>query len=220
MRPAASLYARIAAWLVLNLAILALAFHFLLWDRLSPEPRVLMAGQAGDRVIAMVRETVDELSQSARGEWRGILDRAGQDHWVKLLLFDSEGSVIAGPQIEIPKRVMKMVAERARIGLASDAARGLLFASDEVGGEGEELEESSFVERVPTLIVNAGGADQWWYGAQLPLSDHNKGRSFSVILLARSEGLSPAFFIAKPGGRLPWVRSFFHFCYGSRWCGS
>jgi two-component system, OmpR family, sensor histidine kinase CpxA len=200
MRPAASLYWKIGGWLLLNLALLGAGFHFLIWDESRPEAEVAMAGKPGDRVIAMARHTVEELSGNPRHKWNEILVRNGGEHEVQLLLFDSEGFVMAGPQLEIPGSVMEMVGERSRHGLASElATREFLFGAGPAGAKAESREKDVHLPRPPTLLMNPEIGDEWWYGVQLPLNDRDQGRTVAITLMAHSVGLPASFF--KP---VPW----------------
>lgn len=189
MRPAASLYAKIVGWLLLNLAILGVGFYFLLRQSVESDPHVLMAGKPGDRVIAMARSTIGRLAGSNRDLWNRILSAGGSAHKVDLLLFDRDGVVMAGPQVNIPGSVMNLVAERAREGLAAEmAAREFLFGQDASTGPDRRR------PRPPTLILNAGAEDEWWFGAQLALFDRERKQTHAVILMARSIGLPDVFF--------------------------
>ncbi len=195
MRPAASLYWKFGGWLLLNLALLGGGFHFLLGSELQPEPSVAMAGGSGDRIIAMARQAVAELSASSRHGWNVILDRTGRDHGVELLLFDGEGFVMAGPRMEVPGAVLESVGERSRHGLAAElATREFLFGAEDPDAERDGRTPPEQQSRPPTLILNPGGGNEWWYGARLPLVDRERGRTVAVTLMARSDGLSPLFF--------------------------
>lgn len=196
MRPAATLYARIVGWLLLNLAILTIGFQIFFAEEFTLDPRVQMAGEPGDRVISLAHKVVAELSLAGRDEWDNILDRHGQTNQLQLLLFRSDATVIAGPQIHIPPAVMDTVTAHS-IAASDLDARNFLF-----GPRKPPLPERKPVQhekiRPVTMIVNPPDSDAWWFGVQLPLYDPDKESLYHVFVLARSEGLSPVFFPPRP----------------------
>ncbi|MGB0583053.1 MAG: sensor histidine kinase [Limisphaerales bacterium] len=192
MQPAATLYARIVGWLLLNLAILGAGFPLFFAEEFRIDPRMQMAGDAGDHVIHLARSVVSELSQSDRSEWNEILDRHGQTNALDLLLFHSDGTVMAGPQMEIPGSVMDSVAAHS-IAAADLDARNFLFGPREPLPPDDRIQRHKGVRPV-SLIVNPPGSDEWWFGVQLPLYDRQPQTTYHAFVLAKSAGLPPAFF--------------------------
>lgn len=196
MRPAATLYARIVGWLLLNLAILAAGFQLFFADQFAVDPRMQMAGEAGDRVITLARKVVAELSRSDRNGWNEILQRNGQTNSVDLLLFRSDGALMAGPPIEIPDTVSDRVAAHSAATADLDA-RNFLFGPRNLNPPDPANDVGRHEPvRPATMILNPSGTSQWWFGAQLPLLDRQARTTYHVFVLARSEGLSKAFFVA------------------------
>ena len=105
------LYAKILLWFFLNLLVLAIAALAVLSFQFRLGPELLVAGPAGERVLAVAGIIRDEINARPRTEWNDILQRFGSGYQVRFLLYRNDGTRLAGESMVVPAEVMQRIEE-------------------------------------------------------------------------------------------------------------
>jgi two-component system, OmpR family, sensor histidine kinase CpxA len=101
------LYAKILLLFCLNLALLAVMFWMFFRAQFRSGPDWVLPNDAGDRIEAMSKIILDELSQKPMSEWSATLKRFddGYHDKVRFLAFDGHGQQMAGAPIDLPDEI-------------------------------------------------------------------------------------------------------------------
>ena len=105
MMPRLSLTTRIIAWLILTLVVLAALLFAVLNLQFRIDPRSLLAGRSGERMMAVGRLVTYELNHSKADQWNDILSRYSDAHEVDFLLVSPKGKIVAGHSVDIPQKI-------------------------------------------------------------------------------------------------------------------
>jgi|GEM_PF-512967 len=190
MRPALTLYARIAGLVVLNLLVLATA-AYLLRHQFEPSQTEALQPSSEKRLQAVADRVFTHLSTAARANWTPILITEGDAESVTLLLFDDYGGVMGGPMVSIPTGVFDEVNASAGKRMRSqfeDPAEEFLFGTNGVATEPAQLQGANSAEgaKLITRFKNsAERPDFVWFGLRGFLSDSGRRGPWPVTLAVR-----------------------------------
>lgn len=194
MRPRYPLFAKILAWLFLNLLVLAVSGLVLFQAQFHLGLDSLLTGRAGERLQALGTAVANELRDKPPVEWDSVLKNFGAVYQVDLMLFQPDGTQVAGVPTELPAEVLRDVQER-RPGMGM--GRG-----PRVGrGPGPRWEEAS-VEPEPKFMLRTKNPRRYWAGMQLPLRAPEAIRPWPVMLVVRSNNLKAGGLLIDPA---PWL---------------
>ena len=114
MRLRFPLSVKILGWFFLNLLLLGIIGFIFAQQRLRFGLDSLVAGPAGDRVRAVAILVIQELNETPRNQWDGVLEKYGRESNVQLLLVAESGMPIAGPRAVLPGEVAARLRESGR----------------------------------------------------------------------------------------------------------
>ncbi len=198
MRLRLPLFAKILAWLFLNLAVLGLVFFAVFQFQLPLGLDSLLAGRAGERLRAASEVIVAELKTRPIEEWTDALKHHERAYNVQLFLFRNDGVQAAGEPVDMPKEVAEKVAERRAgdgLGRGPPPGRGMRRAL-----------ELAVTAPQPAFVLRAGDPRRYWVGVRLPLTIESQARPCPILLLVASPSL-------RAGGLFfdvtPWVAAAF-----------
>lgn len=225
-RPHQSLLAKVVGWLLLHLAILALAFAgFLVWQ-LGLGLDSLLSGSAGDRLRSFGESAREEILRLPRSEWNAAIQPLADEKDIFAAVFDFQNP--ANFPVAIPRNVLERVktalppqppAPNGRRGPGGEGPppegrrppAGPLFDLPDGRpplGEGPPPRmdgASSGVSAAvngsrPLFLLRGQGGTGYWAGIQLSLPGPSGRPPRHHLLLLRSESLdgSGMFFDFKP----------------------
>lgn len=180
------LLAKILAWLLLNLLILAVfaivlfkvQFHFGLDS--------LLAGRAGERLQALGSAIAGDLENKPVTAWDEVLQNFGKAYEHDLFLFRADGTQLAGAYVTLPEEVRSRLQERRGPG-------GGLGRGPGPGGFGRGPRagwDEAAPPVLPRFVVKTSAPTRYWSALRLPLAEPGASRPWPVFLLLRSQSLS------------------------------
>lgn len=197
-RRSLNLYARILLWLLVNVLVLAAGFWVVLQWQFREGVRGALGGIVGDRLQSIGREVHGQLLKLPQSEWDSLFARFAELHGVKAALLSVPARVVAGPPLEIPSEVRKLLSDmhpelsrrRPPGGPGEDRpppprrdeVDRLLFGDDFLGG-GPPHERPPFMDEGPafdeaanampiklgTFMLPVGTPPTYYTGIRLPL---------------------------------------------------
>src|SRR3954452_4523918 len=97
------LYLKILLWFLLNLVVLAVIGFFVVAGKFGLD--LLVSGPVATRISAVSEGITAELRNRSRSEWSAILENPSRTYGVKFLLFEDDGSQLAGEPTQLPDDV-------------------------------------------------------------------------------------------------------------------
>lgn len=191
MRPALSLYARIAGLVSLNLVVLAAGFY-LLRDYLEPVQTEKLQATSTERLNRVADRVFTHLSTAGRQDWTPILTTEGDAENMTLILFDDYGGVMGGPLVSIPAGVFDEVRSTAGNRMRpqfEDPAEEFLFGSTNAVDEPRQIRGRDIEEPGKEIIrfeARDERPDYVWMGIRGFLSDSGRRGPWPVTLVARA----------------------------------
>lgn len=224
-----NLYVSILLWLLVNVAVLALAFAVVLRWQFREGLQGALGGIAGDRLQAIGQEVQNALSQQPREQWGAVLNGLGKEHEVQVALVTLPNRlVIHGEKIVMPPKLMEQIKamnpERPRGGPPPgdrpppengppprDELEAFLFG-DSLPGQrpppppGRDGFEDGMPTRLGTFLVEAGEPPLFYAGVRLPPPVGWKRGQGHLLLIIASKSMTGGglFFDTKP-----WLLSIF-----------
>lgn len=183
------LYARILGWFFLNVLVIALILGVFLGARFRAGLDMLVAGDAGGRVMALGRVIFAELRDRKPEDWTAVLDRFGEAYGVTFYLFRPDGGQIAGNGVTLPGDVRAVLDD----GRPPDGP-----------GRPPGPDAGPPPARPPVSLVHSRNPDFFWLivRAAGPAPSPGRRHEAPMILLLRSETLSAGGLIVD---WMPWV---------------
>lgn len=198
------LMGKMLLWLLVHLAVLALAFYlFVAWQlRLGLDS--LLSGTAGDRIRNVGDLVASEIRRAPRPEWPAILERHGKSLGLEISMEAGPGGWIGLGEEGIPENVRRRIDSQRRPEIRPP--RGPLGPPGAPRfGEGPPPRgplESEAVrqESRPQFLMRGGSPGGYWAGVEVPLFPLRSGKPPRGLLLLRSPDLSGGglFFDLKP----------------------
>jgi len=183
MLPRFPLLAKILAWLMLNLMVLALAAVALFNVQFHLGLDSLLAGRAGERLRALGAALAGDLQNKPVAEWDQVLQNFGQAYQHEFLLFRADGTQVAGAPTALPEEVRTRLVERR--GPGPGMGRGPGFGRGMRAG----LEDPAAAP-FPRFVLKTRNPTQYWTALRLPLPEPGGARPWPLLLLLRSNSLS------------------------------
>jgi two-component system sensor histidine kinase CpxA len=97
------LYLKIVLWFVLNLVVLGLVGFFIFAGRFGLD--LLVSGPVAARIGTVSEAITAELRARPSSEWDAVLEKSASAHGVKFVLFQDDGTELAGEKISLPDEV-------------------------------------------------------------------------------------------------------------------
>lgn len=198
------LMGKMLLWLLVHLAVLALAFYlFVAWQlRLGLDS--LLSGTAGDRIRNVGDLVASEIRRAPRPEWPEILARHGETLGLEISMEAGPGGWIGLGEEGIPENVRRRIESQRRPEVRPP--RGPLGPPGAPRfGEGPPhrgpLEnETERQESRPQFLMRGDPSGGYWSGVEVPLFPLRSGKPPRGLLLLRSSDLSGGglFFDLKP----------------------
>ncbi len=146
-----SILAKVAVWLVGNVALVIVVALVLFSTSIGGGIGKTIKRQADDRLRSLGRVLGGELAAAQSSEWPALLARYGETYGVDFALCGEDGSVVAGTPVQLPEAVRAGVAdlmirevnrrERAGIGPGRPEERGPPGDRPPRAGTGQEDRE-------------------------------------------------------------------------------
>ena len=96
------LYAKILLWFFLNLVFLGLVFYIFVRAQFGLGLDSLLLGQAGNRIQVMTDVITRELAKTPRNDWNDLLKQFSAIYQVNLVVFENNGTQVAGEPVSLP----------------------------------------------------------------------------------------------------------------------
>ena len=106
-----NLYTRILLWLLVNVAVLGVAFLLVLKWQFREGLQGALGGIAGDRLQVIGQEMHDTLSAAPEEEWDVILKALAAEHAAQVALVTLPDRVVAGDRLGLPEKIIKQLRE-------------------------------------------------------------------------------------------------------------
>lgn len=106
-----NLYSRILLWLLVNVAVIAVAFTIVVQWQFREGLHGLLGGITGDRLQAIGQQMYETLNERPRDQWDTVLNELATLHHVKVTLRTSPEEVIAGDKTDLPEKVKAQFSE-------------------------------------------------------------------------------------------------------------
>src|SRR5437660_1549854 len=103
MKPKFPLYLKILLWFFLNLALLAIVAFVILAGQFGLD--LLVSGPVATRIGAVTEGLGSEFRSRPRSEWNGLIESRSSSYGVKFVLFQDDGTQLAGEAISLPDEV-------------------------------------------------------------------------------------------------------------------
>src|SRR3954454_735327 len=97
------LYAKILLWFFLNLLLLGIVGYFIFASQFGID--LLVSGPVITRISGVREVVTSELRAHPRAEWNAVLDKTSSAYDVKFLLFQDDGTQLAGDTTALPDDV-------------------------------------------------------------------------------------------------------------------
>lgn len=104
-----NLYTRILLWLLVNVAVLGVAFLLVLKWQFREGLHGALGGIAGDRLQVIGQEMHDTLSATPEEEWDGVLKALAAEHDAQVALITLPDKVVAGERLVLPDKIQKQL---------------------------------------------------------------------------------------------------------------
>lgn len=191
MRPALTLYARIAGLVVFNLLVLSIG-AYLLRNQFKPMQTDSLRPESEKRLQTVADRVFTHLSTASRANWTPILVTEGDAESMTLLLFDDYGGVMGGPMVSIPTGVFEEVKSTAGSRMRpqfEDPAEEFLFGTNGVAIEPAQVRGTDVAKEVKSITRFESSderPDFVWFGIRGFLSDSGRRGPWPVTLAARA----------------------------------
>lgn len=103
------LSAKILAWFLLNLVLLAVGFYVLFRVQFASGFDAFFSEVAGPRVQAVALVVSTELQEQPRKQWPTVLERFSRVYGVKMSLYYNDGPLAAGEDLKLPAEVLSLM---------------------------------------------------------------------------------------------------------------
>jgi two-component system sensor histidine kinase CpxA len=103
VKPKFPLFVKIALWFFLNLVLLAGVGWFILSRQFGLD--LLLSGPVATRMGAVTESLAAEFRTRSRSEWTALLENRSATYGVKFVLFQDDGTQLAGETISLPEEV-------------------------------------------------------------------------------------------------------------------
>lgn len=191
-------------WLLVHLAVLALAFYlFVAWQlRLGLDS--LLSGTAGDRIRNVGDLVASEIRRAPRSEWPEILERHGKSLGLEISMEAGPGGWIGSGEDRIPENVRRRIESQRRPEIRPP--RGPLGPPGAPPfREGPPIRrtpenEAERQDSTPRFLMRGGPSGDYWAGVEIQIFPLRSGKPPFGLLLLRSSDLSGGglFFDLKP----------------------
>ncbi len=103
------LFGKILGWLLLNVAVLALALVLVLWSGFGISLDRLFFTEASGQVGSVGRLILSDVRLKPVGEWDDVLRRYEEAYGVSFALLDPRGDAMAGGSLSLPPAILERV---------------------------------------------------------------------------------------------------------------
>ena len=179
------LYAKILLWFFLNLLVLAMAALAVLSFQFRLGPELLVAGPAGERVMAVAGLIRDEINARPRKEWDDILQRFGSAYQVRFLVYRGDGARLAGESLVMPTEVLQRIQEGRGAGRRGPPSRD----GEPPRGGPEFRPPPEAPERPPgggsviRFVLRSLDPKRYWIGVAMPVVESPGQRGPGTLVL-------------------------------------
>lgn len=177
------LVAKILAWFFLNLLLLAAAFAFLFQSQFPINLNWFLVDTSRERIDAARDLIIAELNDRPSEDWDAILHRFSEAYKVEFVLYQFDGTRLAGADLELPPEIEQQLAP----GWAERRRRARAAAAESPPATREEG-EARFRVWAPRSLVRAGDPPHYWLLLRARLEPPAEPRR--VLLAAVSRNLS------------------------------
>lgn len=206
---------KIAAWFVLNLAVLGVGVALLFHTRFDKGFDSFLAGSSGARLVGVIANVAAELRDVDESTWNEKLSELSRRHHAQFSVYMNNGDWVAGAKFDLPEqvreRILRPMPQREREprrGAARPPADGLPpeFNEPEEGfgppPRFHPLDDGGFRPRQgmrqppgprnddprdwAKFVVRSKGPTAYWIGARAPIS---RRPFFPAVLLIRTDSV-------------------------------
>jgi two-component system sensor histidine kinase CpxA len=198
MRLRFPLSAKIIAWLCLNLLLLALSFMAIFSASFGFD--AVFGTLAKPRVMALATLVESELKKTPRQNWDDVLARYTDAYKMQMMLFNPEGTLLAGKPMILPPSVQEPL-DKTRPPPHPRPPPPRPGSAGETDNEPPPQEKPATTEEVSTLFfLRTSDPLAYWACARIPLFSPATKRFRPATLIMRSDTLSAGglFFDPKP----------------------
>ncbi|MBN8729970.1 MAG: HAMP domain-containing histidine kinase [Acidobacteria bacterium] len=117
VNPRFSLSTKFALLALLNVALLAVVFVVFVRWQLSEELESFLMSTARDRISSVSRSLALEMQQHDRSHWSRLLQQYSDEQGVTFMLIQTDGQVMAGPELELPAVVQERLVRPPQRGI-------------------------------------------------------------------------------------------------------
>lgn len=217
------LSAKIFAWFLMNLVLLAVGFYLLFRVQFGRGFDAFFSSVAGPRVQALALVVSAELQDQPKQQWSDVLKRLSAAYRVSISLYSNDGRLTAGDDLHLPPDVIELMrkAPAGREGHPRGAHHPPHFGppegphpppppgplesdplADILGGPPPEVASEEPAEGTPrdfaSFMATTSKPTAYWCGIRVPVE--RRGPPSPVTLVIRSDNLygNGVFFDPKP----------------------
>ena len=193
------LAAKFLAWLVLNLALLALGAAYFVRSQFSYGFNSFLAGSAGQRVATIAENVSGQLRAAPRANWNEALATLSVTHRVPVSVYQNSGEWVAGPKFDLPEPVrleLAKPAEPPRGGRGGPPGGpfgeppGPPFNGPPGPGRRPPPREGEAGMAIstewPKFLVHTSSPDAYWIGIRAPLHSGRQAAPLSILIRCSS----------------------------------
>lgn len=188
MKPAASLFAKILSWFLLNIILVAAALAIFFAFQQQINLHAIFGQQGTNRLRTAGMLIVHDLNRMPRADWPDILARHAAIHRVDFMLALKDGTLFSSTGGNLPRPVMA----RIRGALRHKPSRGRFQAPMRPQRH----------DNKPHLMMRTRHPTRYWSGIQVNLGAESSRFPLPAFLLAASDSMTGNGFFFDP---LPWM---------------
>ncbi|MEQ1859722.1 MAG: HAMP domain-containing sensor histidine kinase [Chthoniobacteraceae bacterium] len=204
--------AKMAAWLLLNLALLAAGGWLLFRAQFRDGFDTFLAAAAAPRVEALGDATSRALRDATAAQWNDLLANLGKTHGVPIAVYRNSGEWIAGPRFELPEAVRIELAKPTEPGdrpprpphRGPEDGRQFNRPAGPPGGptrrgpQSEPPGQPAAASEWPKFLLSTVNPTAYWVGIRAPLTASLRPAPISLLIRCDSLGAGGLLMETRP----------------------
>ena len=190
------LSAKIIAWFLLNLVLLAAGFYVLFRVEFAQGFDAFFSSVAGPRVQAVSLAVSAQLQAQPRKEWTSVLERFSKAYGVKMSLYNNDGPLRAGEELNLPPEVLRLLRQAPpRHGPPHEGPPDGFDPLDELLGPAEHPRDPMDFSK---FLTQTSSPTAYWCGIKIPVQKRRPPEPVTLIIRSDSIHGGGLFFDIKP----------------------
>ncbi len=173
------IYAKVLAWLGINVFLLALLVIGFLRLQFHMSLDWMLLGPAGERISMIGDQVTAELSHLDEREWPSVLEQYDNKYGVSFALFNRNGSQVVGAALQAPKELMPKLTDKRPAGERTPQPRRLPRPQ---AGRDQGQNRPSDAPPKPRFMQRTGSPSRYWAGIHLDLTYGQNAQPLTLLM--------------------------------------